>query len=169
MGAVIPFAMMAGVGMQGLSAYRQGQYAAQQAKAQAAASMGKAETELANVKAVGQKTMFDQVRALILGEKRKSAIQVGQTWENASNAVMQQGYETALDVNLIGYRGIIEAQRHRNAAGMYAAEAANYRATASNLRQAGRYGALERLLTGFGTMSAEGMFPSQLDFLNYKA
>ena len=176
MGAVIPFAMMAGVGMQGLSAYRQGQYAAQQAKAQAAISQYNSEVSLANAEAIKQKSMFDQIRALHRGRRIEGKLRAKMGASGAvisegapADVLAQQGYENALDVALIGYEGIIGAQQQRSAAGMYAAEAANYRTTASNVRQAGRYGALERLLTGFGTMSAEGMFPSQLDFLNYKA
>jgi len=168
MGFAAPMMMLAGTGMQALSAYRQGQYASMQAKAQARMSDYNAMVAETNAEAIRQKSIFDQIRAVKLGERRLGTIRVGQTEENIWRVAAEQGAETALGVSLIGHRGLVEAGRQKTTAGMYRTEAANYRTTAKNLETAGKFNAANYLLQGFGTMSLKEAWPDPLDFLNIK-
>ena len=162
-----PLLMLAGTGMQAMSAYRQGQYASMQAKQQANISDYNSRVADANAEAIKQKSIFDQVRSLKAGERKAGELTARL---GSSGAVVSEGApadilgeqraENALDVALIGYEGQIGAAKQRNAAQMYRNEAVNYKASAKNYERAGKIAAWSTglgglgnyyLLTGFGS------------------
>jgi len=160
-----PLLMAAGMGMQAISQYRQGQYAASQAKANARISDYNADVAEANAEAIKQKSIFDQLRALRRGEKiigkqrAKMGVSGAVMSEGApADVLAEQGFENAMDVALIGYEGMVGAAQQKNAASLYRFEAANYLQQAKNAKRAGKVGAATTLLTGFGSMYAGGMF-----------
>ena len=164
MGLALPL-MVIGTGLSALSKYRQGQYAAMQAKAQARISDYNAQVAEANAEAIKQKSVFDQLRALRRGERITGRLRARLGASGAvvsegapADVLAEQGYENALDVALIGYEGMVKAAREKSTAGLYRYEAANYRTQARNARQAGTFGAATTLLTGFGSMAAQDMF-----------
>lgn len=157
MGFAAPLLMLAGTGMSALSQYRQGQYAAMQAKAQANISDYNARVADANAEAIKQKSIFEQVRALQKGEKKAGELRAGLGASGAlvsegapADILAEQAYESALDVALIGHEGQVGAAKQRNAAQMYRNEAVNYRTSAKNYKQAGKMAALTTGLSGMG-------------------
>jgi len=159
MGFAAPLMMLAGTGMQAMSAYRQGQYASMQAKQQANISDYNARVADANAEAIKQKSIFDQVRSLKAGERRTGELTARL---GASGAVVSEGApadilgeqraENALDVALIGYEGQIGAAKQRNAAQMYRNEAVGYKAASKNYLRAGKLAALGTAAGGLGSM-----------------
>ena len=158
MGLAIPL-MVAGTGMQAMSAYRQGQYQSMQAKAQAGMSNYNAQVAETNAEAIKQKSIFDQIRSLKRGSRIQSAIRAKQGASGAvlsegapSDVLAEQAAENALDVALIGYEGQVGAAKQKSAASMYRAEASNYMAAAKNYERAGKTAAWTTGLTGLGNM-----------------
>ena len=151
--------------MSALSTYRQGQQASNQAKAEARVSDYNAQVADADAAAIKQKSIFDQVRAVMAGERKVGSLRAG---AGASGAVVSEGapaemiaaqaYENALDVAMIGYEGLVGADKQRSAAAMHRVSAANQRAQAKNAMKAGKLGAVTKLLTGFGSMAMMGAF-----------
>jgi hypothetical protein len=157
--------MAASTALSAQSAYQQGQYASAQAKAQSKISLHNAEIARVNAKAIEQKSIFDQLRALRRGEKRLGTLRAGLGASGAmvsegapASLIAEQGFENALDVALIGHEGVVAASRQRSAANLYAHEAENYRLAASSAKRAGAIGVGTSLLQGFGNMFAAGMF-----------
>jgi len=165
MAVAAPLMMIAGTGMSALSTYRQGQYASNQAKAQAKISDYNAQVADADATAIKQKSIFDQVRAVKSGARKVGSLRAGMSTSGAvlsegapATAVAQQAYENALDVAMIGYEGMVGARKQRSAAAMYRASAANQRSQAKYAKRAGTFGAVTKLLTGFGSMAMMGAF-----------
>ena len=152
MGFAGPLMMAAGTGLSALSTYRQGQYASQQAEAQARMFDMQAMTAETNAEAIRQKSIFDQLRALKAGERRVGALRVGETEENIGDVVAEQAFENALDVALIGYEVITQAGRLKSQAAMYRYGAATQRAAGKYAERAGKIGAWTELLGGLGNM-----------------
>jgi hypothetical protein len=155
------------------SRYQQGLAASAQAKAQARMDEYNAQVSETNARAIRQKSIFDQIRALKAGQKRMGSLvaKLGASGAVVSegapaNLIAEQGFENALDVALIGYEGLVREGREKSAAQMYRNEAENYMMQSKYARRAGLMGAGTTLLSGFGTMSEKGMFPKPLDFLN---
>ena len=157
MGFAAGLMMLAGTAVSAVSAYRQGQYASMQAKAQAKISDYNAMVADTNAEAIRQKSIFDQVRAVTLGRG-----QIGEALSELAEAkavisegapadiLAEQAYENALDVALIGYEGMVGAARQKSAASMYRNEAANYLTSAKNYAQAGKTAAWATGLSGLG-------------------
>lgn len=159
MGFAAPLMMLAGTGLSALSAYGQGQAAAAQARAQAQLSEHSARVADANAVAIEQKTTFDQVRAIKAGRRaagrlRASFGEAGAVVSEGAPAdvLAEQGFESALNVALIGHEGIVGAARQRNLAAVSRVEASNLQTQAGNLEQAGGLGALTQLGSGLGEM-----------------
>jgi hypothetical protein len=172
--AVAPFLLMAaGTGMQALSQYRQGQYASAQAKAQARIENYNAQVAETNAEAIKQKSIFDQIRALKRGSKVMGKLRARLGASGAvmsegapASAIAEQGFENALDVALIGYEGMVGAAQQKSLAAGHRYSASSYLQQAKYAKSAGKLGAGTTLLTGFGSMSAKGVYPKSLNFLN---
>ena len=157
--AFAPMLMMAaGTGMSALSTYRQGQYQSNQAKAAAEVSDYNAQVADADAAAIKQKSIFDQIRSVQSGARKVSSLRVGQTEENIGEVIQVQAYENALDTAMIGYEGLVGAGKQRSAAAMYRNSAANQRSQSKYAKESGKWGAVTKLLTGFGSMAMMGGF-----------
>jgi len=165
---------IAGVGMQAMSQYRQGQAAEAEAKGQQQMSLYNAQVAEQNAQAIEAKTTFDQLRALKRGQNITGTLRAKL---GASGALMDEGaparlvaeqeFENALDVALTGYEGRMEASQQRSAANLYKTEAQTYKMRAKNAGRAGKIGAGTSILTGFSNMGEQGMFKgTPLDFWN---
>ena len=159
MGFAAPLLMLAGTGMQAMSAYRQGQYASMQAKQQANISDYNARVASANAEAIKQKSIFDQVRSLKAGERKAGELtaRLGASGAVVSEGapadiISEQAYENALDVALIGHEGLVGAAKQKSAAQMYRNEAVGYKAASKNYLRAGKLAALGTAAGGLGSM-----------------
>jgi len=166
----------AGIGMQAMSQYRQGQAAAADAKGQQQMSLYNAQVSEQNAKAIEAKTTFDQLRALRRGQKITGSLRAKL---GASGALMDEGaparlvaeqeFENALEVALIGVEGRTQAAQEMSQAGLQRYQGDIYRKQAKNAKRAGLMGAGTSLLTGFSNMGQQGMFKgTPLDFWGSK-
>lgn len=136
-----------------------------QAQQQAAMSRYNARLAALNAEATRAKARFDQIRQQRRGRKIMGRLRARL---GASGALMSEGAplallaeqsaELALENALIGYEGLVTAQKWRSQAAMDIAQAGLYEARGRAEQRASYLKAGSTLLTGFGQAYESGMF-----------
>ena len=162
---LFPLMMGAGILLQGLSAYRQGQYQASQYEAQRQQELYNARIAEADAAAAQRRTEFEQTRAAMEAEQIMGRMRVGMGASGARTDVgtnflirLQQSAESELDNYLIGLEGRTMVGKYKSEAAQRRAQAGMYGTMAKSAKRAGTLGAAATILGGFGTMGAMGMF-----------
>lgn len=125
-----------------------------------------ASVERMTARAIEAKTKFDQMRSAMMGRRRIGTLRARAGASGAlvsegapAMAIAEQAGENALETALIGVAGRTEAGQHYSQANLDLAQGRIYGQRSRNYATAGLIGAGSSLLSGFGTMYDEGMWP----------
>ena len=159
MAPALPWLIGAGVGMQAIGQYQQGVAAQAQAKAQATVAEYNARVSEQQAKAEEQAMQFRQRKAAEEASRYQSALQAGLgasgVVSSAGTPLMIQARQVAeseLENLMIGYEGMVGAQRARSQASLDRLQASIYKQQGKSAYTAGIFGAGTSLLTGFGQL-----------------